>query len=110
MRGCGLAAPLIARLAEAGETRFADEAVWQAHLGRLGIVSPPEAGLAVIQDPVQIAIEGAQWGSIHARGFLRDAVVLNRGRNAHYWAPPAQNRTGGIPAYGSHLGCLTRKR
>src|ERR1700722_13879775 len=24
--------------------------------------------------------------------------------------PPAQIRTGGIPAYGSHLGCLTRKR
>jgi hypothetical protein len=28
----------------------------------------------------------------------------NRGRDAHYWAPPAQNRTCGIPAYGSHLG------
>src|SRR3984885_738419 len=24
--------------------------------------------------------------------------------------PPAQIRTGGLPAYGSHLGCLTRKR
>src|SRR5687767_11944689 len=34
-------------------------------------------------------------------------VRLNRGRDAHYWAPPAQNRTCGIPAYGSHLGCLT---
>ena len=32
---------------------------------------------------------------------------LNRGRDAHYCAPPAQNRTCGIPAYGSHLGCLT---
>jgi Transposase IS66 family len=92
MRGRGLAAPLIARLAEAGETRFADEAVWQAHLGRLGIVSPPEAGLAVIQDPVQIATEGAQWGSIHAHGFLRDAVVLSDdagqfavGRHALCW-------------------------
>ena len=29
------------------------------------------------------------------------------GRDAHYWAPPAQNRTCGFPAYGSHLGCLT---
>src|SRR3984893_5658572 len=29
------------------------------------------------------------------------------GRDAHYWAPPAQNRTGSFPAYGSHLGCLT---
>ena len=34
----------------------------------------------------------------------------DRGRDAHYWAPPAQNRTSGIPAYGSHLGCLTAKR
>ena len=41
-----------------------------------------------------------------------DALLprLNRGRDAHYCAPPAQNRTSGIPAYGSHLGCLTRKR
>jgi hypothetical protein len=92
MRGRGLAAPLIARLTEAGETRFADKAVWQAHLGRLGIVSPPEAGLAVIQDPVQIATEGAQWGSIHAHGFLLDAVVLSDdagqfavGRHALCW-------------------------
>jgi predicted transcriptional regulator len=37
-------------------------------------------------------------------------VALNRGRDAHYCAPPAQNRTCGIPAYGSHLGCLTAKR
>src|SRR4051794_3363429 len=35
---------------------------------------------------------------------------LNRGRDAHYWAPPAQNRTCGFPAYGSHLGCLAAKR
>ena len=29
----------------------------------------------------------------------------DRGRDAHYWAPPAQNRTGPIKASGSHLGC-----
>jgi hypothetical protein len=34
----------------------------------------------------------------------------DRGRDAHYWAPPAQNRTCGFPAYGSHLGCLTANR
>lgn len=92
MRGRGLAAPLIARLTEAGETRFPDQAAWQAHLGQLGITSPPGAGLAVIQDPVQIATEGAQWGSIHAHGFLRDAVLLSDdagqfavGRHALCW-------------------------
>ena len=34
----------------------------------------------------------------------------NRGRDTHYWAPPAQIRTCRIPAYGSYLGCLTAKR
>jgi len=77
MRGRGLAAPLIARLAEADERHFVDQAVWQAHLGQLAIASPSGAGVAVIQDPVQIATEGAQWGSIHAHGFLHDAVVLS---------------------------------
>ena len=33
-----------------------------------------------------------------------------RGRDAHYWAPPAQIRTCPIRAYGSYLGCLTAKR
>src|SRR6516164_7867417 len=30
-----------------------------------------------------------------------------RGRDASYLAPPAQIRTCGFPAYGSHLGCVT---
>lgn len=77
MRDRGLAAPSIARLFEADETRLVDQTAWQAHLRRLGIVSPTKTGLAVIQDPVQIATEGAQWGSIHAHGFLHDAVVLS---------------------------------
>jgi hypothetical protein len=77
LRNRGLAAPLIARLAEAGVTSFADQAAWQAHLDQLGITAPDKPGGAVIQDPVQIATEGAQWGSIHAHGFLRGAVVLS---------------------------------
>jgi hypothetical protein len=92
LRSRGLAAPLIARLTEAGKTHFADQAAWLAHLNRLGIVSPAKTGLAVIQDPVQIATEGAQWGSVHAHGFLRDAVVLSDdagqfdiGRHALCW-------------------------
>ena len=92
MRARGLSAALIASLAEGGETRFVDQKTWQAHLGRLGIVSPKEPGLAVIQDPVQIATEGAEWGSIHAHGFLHDAVLLSDdagqfavGRHALCW-------------------------
>src|SRR4029077_6526041 len=34
----------------------------------------------------------------------------DRGRDARYRAPPAQIRTCGTPAYGSHLGYLTANR
>jgi Transposase IS66 family len=77
LRSRGLPAPLITRLAEAGATRFIDQVAWQEYLNRLGIISPAKTDLAVIQDPVQIATEGAVWGSIHAHGFLRDAVLLS---------------------------------
>ena len=36
-----------------------------------------------------------------------EVSYVDCGRDAHYWSPPAQNRTCGIPASGSHLGCLT---
>jgi hypothetical protein len=45
-----------------------------------------------------------------ARLDLHRAVGADRGRDASYLTPPAQNRTGPIRAYGSHLGCLTAKR
>ncbi len=92
LRDRGLSGPLIAGLAEAGQTYFADRAAWQAHLRRVGIVAPAKPGLAVIQDVEQIATEGALWGSIHAHGFLRDAVLLSDdagqfavGRHALCW-------------------------
>jgi hypothetical protein len=34
----------------------------------------------------------------------------DRGRDAYRYAPPAQSRTCGFPAYGFHLGYLTAKR
>lgn len=92
LRDRGLPGPLIAGLAEAGHTYFADQAAWQAHLRQLGIVAPAKPGLAVIQDVEQIATEGALWGSIHLHGFLRDAVLLSDdagqfavGRHALCW-------------------------
>ena len=72
MRGRALPTTLISRLAEQPRTAFADQAAWSAHLDRLGFTV-----LTVTPDPVQIATEGAQWGGIHAHGFLRDAVVLS---------------------------------
>jgi transposase IS66 family protein len=72
MRGRALPAALIAHLAAQPQTAFTDRAAWSAHLDRLGF-----AGLLITPDPVQIATEGAVWGSIHAHSLLRDAVVLS---------------------------------
>ena len=73
MRSRALPASLITRLAEPPETVFADQAAWSAHLDRLGFTA-----LTTTPDAVQIATEGAIWGSIHAHDFLRDAVVARR--------------------------------
>jgi len=43
-------------------------------------------------------------------GYHIACAAIHRGGNAHYWAPPAQIRKCGLPAYGSYLGCLTAKR
>ena len=87
MRERSLAGPIIARLAEHPDKHFADPAAWQAHLERLGI-----AGLTVTPDPVQIATEGALWGSIQSHDFLREAVIVSDdagqfaiGRHALCW-------------------------
>ena len=87
MRGRALAGPVISRLAAQPQTHFAHQAAWQDHLDRLGIST-----LQVTPDPVQIATEGALWGSIHAHGFLCDTVVVSDdagqfvvGRHALCW-------------------------
>ena len=72
MRTRALPAMLIASLAAQPERDFADQAAWSAQLDRLGFT-----GLTTTPEPVQIATEGAIWGSIHAHDFLRDAVVLS---------------------------------
>jgi Transposase IS66 family len=88
MREHALAGPVIARLAEHPDKQFADPAAWQAHLERLGITA-----LTVTPNPVQIATEGALWGSIHGHEFLPDTVIVsddagqfNVGRHALCWA------------------------
>jgi len=87
MRSRALPAPLIARLAAQSVTTFADQATWQAHLDRLGFT-----GMTTTPEPVQIATEGAIWGSIQAHDFLHDTVVLSDdagqfavGRHALCW-------------------------
>jgi hypothetical protein len=87
MRKHSLSATLIARLADEPERRFADRAIWLAHLDRLGF-----SGLDVTPDPIRVATEGALWGSVQSHRFLCDAVVLsddagqfNIGRHALCW-------------------------
>lgn len=72
MRTHALAAPLIARLADHTASYFVDHAAWAAHLEHLGFT-----GLTTLPPPGQIATEGALWGSIHAHGLLREAVLLS---------------------------------
>jgi hypothetical protein len=88
MRGRGLAASTIARLAEGDGRRFVGEAVWRAHLERLAITAP---------EPSRIATEGALWGAIAADGLLEgraggacvvlsdDAGQFNVGHHALCW-------------------------
>jgi len=87
MRRRDLSAPAIARLMAEPQTRFEDSAAWLAHLNRLGFST-----MKVTPEPIQVASEGASWGSIQAHGFLRDAVILsddagqfNVGRHALCW-------------------------
>ncbi|MDQ2764060.1 MAG: transposase [Pseudomonadota bacterium] len=87
----GLAGPVIARLADAPCRHFADQAPWQAHLARLGIVQPVQPGAPVL-DPVRLATEGALWGTVKAHGFLPQTVIISDdagqfdvGRHALCW-------------------------
>jgi hypothetical protein len=87
MRDHALPAMLIVRLAEQPQTSFADQPAWNAHLDRLGFT-----GLTTTPNPVQIATEGALWGSILAHDLLRETVVLSDdagqfavGRHALCW-------------------------
>jgi hypothetical protein len=72
MRQHGLPASSIALLAACPQTRFADQTAWLAHLDQLGFTA-----LRVTPNPVQIATEGALWGSVQAHEFLCDGVVLS---------------------------------
>jgi hypothetical protein len=72
MRSRSLAGSVIRLLAEQEDKRFAGRAAWQAHLECLAITA-----LKVLPDPLQIATEGALWGSVKAHGLLADTVVVS---------------------------------
>jgi hypothetical protein len=72
MRERQLAKHVINRLAQHQDKVFADKDAFCAHLESLGI-----ANLKVNPDPVEIATEGALWGSIKAHGLLPDTVIVS---------------------------------
>jgi hypothetical protein len=74
MREHNLSGKVVALLAGHATRRFADRAAWRVHLDALAI-----SALEVKPDPVQIATEGALWGSIVAQGLLDDTVVVSDG-------------------------------
>ena len=87
MRQRALAGSVIAQLAAHPARCLADAAAWRAHLEALGLTR-----LAVTPDPVKLATEAALWGSVHAHGLLRDAVIVSDeagqfrvGRHALCW-------------------------
>jgi Transposase IS66 family len=65
-----------ATIARFGSTkrRFASRKAFMAYLKRLGLT-----GLEVKPDPVQIATEGALWGSIAEQGILDGTVIVSDG-------------------------------
>jgi hypothetical protein len=82
-----LAGPLVRQLAEHDDKHFADQTAWQAHLQRLGITAAQTS-----PDAVQIATEGALWGSVKAHGLLPATVIVsddagqfNVGRHGLCW-------------------------
>jgi hypothetical protein len=72
MRERSLAGPVIACLERHTDKQFADPVAWHAHRERLGITE-----LSVTPDPVQIATEGALWGSVQSHDFLREGVIVS---------------------------------
>ena len=72
MRQRKLAAPVITRLTEHPDRHFADQQAFSAHLEKLGITQ-----LKVNPDPVEIATEGAIWGSIKSHGLLAKTVIVS---------------------------------
>ena len=72
MRERALAVHVIDRLAGHPDRYFCDRNAWNVHLDGLGI-----AALKVTPDPVQIATEGALWGSVKAHGLLPSTVIVS---------------------------------
>jgi hypothetical protein len=100
MRQRNLAAHVITRLADHRDRQFSDQNAWIAHLKKLGLTD-----LKVNPDPVEIATEGALWGSIKAHGLLPNTVIVsddagqfNVGEHGLCWVLPSGSFTSLMPS------------
>jgi Transposase IS66 family len=74
MRDHGLPKTTIGLLSANAHKRFAGRDAFMAHLKKLGLI-----GLKIHPDPVQIASEGAAWGSIAEQGLMDGTVIVSDG-------------------------------
>jgi hypothetical protein len=72
MREHALPRHVIDRLAGHPDRHFCDEKAWNAHLDALGITA-----LKANPGHVQVATEGALWGSVKAHGLLPNTVIVS---------------------------------
>jgi hypothetical protein len=63
---------VIDKLQEHPARRFTDQKAWMEHIEAIGLTQ-----VRVAPNPVQVATEGALWGSVKDHGFLRDSVILS---------------------------------
>ena len=72
-----------------------------------GFAGPRAGSLTVTPDPVQIATEGALWGSIQSHEFLREGVVVSK--PALGPAKPDRGTPGSSPSVSMRCaGCTPR--
>lgn len=72
MREHNLPGWVIDKLQEHPARRFTDQKAWTEHLEAIGL-----SRVRVAPNPVQVATEGALWGSVKDHGFLQESVILS---------------------------------
>jgi len=63
---------VIDKLQEHPARRFTHQKAWTEHLEAIGLTL-----VRVTPNPVQVATEGALWGSVKDHGFLQESVILS---------------------------------
>jgi len=81
---------------------------WLGFVSTLHLLTVSGIG-ALVLGTLMVSLRVSPFGSFRALSaiyteILRNTPLTHRGRDAHYWAPPAQIPAGVIHAPGSYLG------